>query len=114
MKRVDGKTAIVTGAGAGLGRASALMLAREGALVAVTDVNEGDGRLVVEEIEGNGGQALFIRQDVASEVDWSTTIEGVLGSFGRLDVLVNNAGVGVSGNVEDTTLEQWRALMAVN
>ena len=87
MKRVDGKVAIVTGAAAGLGRASALMLAREGARVAVTDVNEEDGRSVVEEIAGDGAQALFVRQDVASEADWSKTIETVLAEFGRLDVL---------------------------
>jgi NAD(P)-dependent dehydrogenase (short-subunit alcohol dehydrogenase family) len=114
MKRVDGKVAIVTGAAAGLGRASALMLAREGARVAVTDVNEGDGRSVVEEIAGDGAQALFVRQDVASEADWSKTIETVLAEFGRLDVLVNNAGVALSASVEDTTLDQWRWLMAIN
>src|SRR5262245_1867810 len=102
MGRVLGKTAIVTGGGLGLGRASALMLAQEGAKVVVTDVNEDEGRTVVETIDGDGGQALFVRQDVASEAGWAKVMEQTLHHFSRLDVLVNNAGVAVSANVEET------------
>jgi NAD(P)-dependent dehydrogenase (short-subunit alcohol dehydrogenase family) len=114
MKRVEGKVAIVTGASLGLGRASALLLAREGARVAVTDVKEEEGRAVVEEIEAEGGEALFLSHDVADEDAWKRTIAATIKRFGGVNVLVNNAGVGVPGTVEETTLEQWRWLMSIN
>ena len=114
MKRVENKVALVTGSGLGLGRACAILLAREGASVMVTDVNEPEGRTTAEEIVEAGGEAMFLRQDVASEADWDAVIAATLRRFGRLDILVNNAGVALGSSVETTTLEQWRALMAVN
>lgn len=114
MNRVAGKVALVTGGGLGLGRASALLLAREGARVAVTDVKEAEGRAVAEEIIDMGGEAIFIRQDVAIESDWENAIETTMRRFGRLDILVNNAGVALGASVEETTLEQWRWLMSIN
>lgn len=114
MQRVAGKVAVVTGGGLGLGRAACLMLAREGARIAVTDVKEAEGRGVAEEIIAAGGEAIFLRHDVASETDWKNVIDTVMARFGRLDILVNNAGVALTGSVEDTTLEQWRWLMSIN
>jgi NAD(P)-dependent dehydrogenase (short-subunit alcohol dehydrogenase family) len=114
MNRVAGKVALVTGAGLGLGRASALMLAREGARVAVTDVKEAEGRAVAEEIIEAGGEAIFMRHDVASEADWANVIDITLRRFGKLDILVNNAGVLFAANVGETALERWRWLMSVN
>lgn len=114
MARVRDKVALVTGGGLGLGRACAMMLAAEGAKVMVTDLKEQEGRGVAEEIVEAGGEAMFMRQDAASEADWDAVIAAVLHRFGRLDILVNNAGVALGANVETTTLEQWRALMAVN
>jgi len=114
MKRVEGKVALVTGGGLGLGRACAMMLAREGAKVIVTDVKEQEGRAVADEIVEAGGEAMFIRQDVSSEADWDAAMAATIRRFGRLEILVNNAGVALGGDVENTTLEQWRALMAVN
>jgi NAD(P)-dependent dehydrogenase (short-subunit alcohol dehydrogenase family) len=114
MKRVEGKVAIVTGGGLGLGRAAALMLAREGASVAVTDVKEDEGKAVAAEITAQGGTAIFLRHDVAHEDDWKSVARAVMDRFGRLDILVNNAGVALSGNVEQTTLDQWRWLMSIN
>jgi 3(or 17)beta-hydroxysteroid dehydrogenase len=114
MKRVEGKVALVTGAGLGLGKAAARMLVEEGACVVVTDVNEQEGRAVADQIVDGGGQAIFVRHDVASEADWKNALELTTSRFGKLDVLVNNAGVGVPGTVEDTTLEQWRWLMSIN
>lgn len=114
MARVKNKVALVTGAGLGLGRACAMMLASEGAKVMVTDLKEEEGRAVADAIVEAGGEAMFMRHDVASEVDWDAAIAAVFHRFGRLDILVNNAGVALGADVEATTLEQWRALMAVN
>lgn len=114
MKRVAGKVALVTGAGLGLGRATAKLLAREGAKVVVSDVREDDGHRVTDEIIDAGGEAIFVRHDVASEADWQTVVAMALSRFGRLDILVNNAGVALSGSVEETSLEQWRWLMSIN
>ncbi|MBK6704449.1 MAG: glucose 1-dehydrogenase [Caulobacteraceae bacterium] len=114
MRRVENKVALVTGGGLGLGRACAVLLAREGAKVMITDVKEREGRVVAEEIVEAGGEAMFMRQDVSSETDWDAVSAATLRRFGRLNILVNNAGVALGGSVETTTLEQWRALMAVN
>ncbi len=114
MGRVQGKTAIVTGGALGLGRASALMLAREGARVVVTDVLEGEGAQTRDAIVAAGGEAVFRRQDVASEPDWIATIEAARDQYGGLDILVNNAGVALPASVEGTSLEQWRWLMSIN
>ena len=109
MKRVEGKVVLVTGAGSGLGAADALMLAREGAHVIVGDVDEAAGRAVARDAGG-----LFIRHDVRSEDDWRAAIELVMRRFGRLDVLVNNAGNVIAADIEQTSLEQFRLLQAVH
>jgi 3(or 17)beta-hydroxysteroid dehydrogenase len=114
MGRVEGKVALITGAALGLGRAAAELLSREGAAVAVTDVKDAEGRACVEQIGRNGGRAIFIHHDVALEADWERAIAETLKQFGRLDIVVNNAGVGLAGSVEDCTLEQWRWLMSIN
>lgn len=114
MKRVEGKTAIVTGAALGLGRASALMLAREGARLVLTDVREAEGAKLRDEIAAAGGEAIFVRHDVASEADWISVMTATLERFGGVDVLVNNAGVLFSSKIEETPLEKWRWLMSVN
>ena len=114
MDRVEDKVAIVTGAAMGLGRAQALLLAKEGAKVVVADINEVEGKRVVEEIRSKGGRAIFVKHNVASEEDWSEVIKKTLAEFGKLDILVNNAGVGLGKKIEDTSLEEWRSLMSVN
>jgi NAD(P)-dependent dehydrogenase (short-subunit alcohol dehydrogenase family) len=114
MKRVQGKVALVTGAALGLGRAAAAMLAREGARVVLTDIQSEEGGRAAEEIVAGGGEAMFLRQDVASEEDWRRVMGSVASRFGPLDVLVNNAGVALSASIEDTSLEQWRWLMGIN
>ena len=111
MGRVEGKVVIVTGAASGMGRADAELLAREGARVVVTDLNEADGRQVAESI---GDAAIFLRLDVTDEANWASVIATTVETFGRLDVLVNNAGMIALGNVVETDLQAWRQINAVN
>lgn len=114
MDRVKGKIAIVTGAAGGLGKAQALLLAKEGAKVIVTDIDETQGKKVSEEINAQGGEAIFIQHDVSSEIQWKRVISETLETFGTLDILVNNAGVIIFKNIEDTSLDEWRWLMSIN
>lgn len=114
MDRVKGKVAIITGAASGLGRGAASLLASEGASVIIADINEAGGKEVAGETRRDGGQAVFIKLDVSSESDWNKVIENVLSEFGKLDVLVNNAGVELVKEIADTSLEEWRRLMSVN
>jgi len=114
MDRVKGKVAIITGAASGMGRAEASLLAKEGAKVVVADIDEVNGKKVAEEIGREGGKAIFVKHDVTSESDWSGLIKKTLSEFGKLDVLVNNAGVLFAKPIEDTSLEEWRWLMSVN
>ena len=114
MNRVMGKVAIVTGGAGGMGRAISSLLTREGAKVVVTDINEVNGKEVVEAIRHDGGEAVFVKHDVTSEQDWSKLIEKTLAEFGKLDILVNNAGVMLVKEIKDISLEEWRQLMSVN
>ncbi|VVM72835.1 glucose 1-dehydrogenase [Pseudomonas fluorescens] len=111
MQRVEGKVCIITGAASGIGREDAMLLAREGAKVVLTDLNEEDGRQAAAEI---GANALFIRHDIASESDWQHVIKTTVEHFGRLDVLVNNAAILALGSIEDTTLELWQKVQKIN
>jgi 3(or 17)beta-hydroxysteroid dehydrogenase len=114
MDRVKGKVAIITGAAGGLGRAQALLLAREGAKVVLTDIIEAEPGETVKEIKAAGEEAIFVRHDVTSEDDWAEVIKQTLSSFGRLDILVNNAGILMSKAIVDMTLEDWRRVMSIN
>jgi len=104
MGRVEGKVVLITGAASGLGAADARLLAAEGASVVLTDVNEALGRDVAASIPGS----LFLQHDVRDEQRWQEVIAATVEHFGRLDVLVNNAGVVVFANVEEISLEKYR------
>ena len=114
MERVKGKVAIVTGAASGIGRATALLLAKEGAKVVIGDINEAGGKEVTEEIKRESGEALSMRQDVRVERDWEDVIKKTLAEYGELNILVNNAGVMFLKEIENTSLEEWHSLMSVN
>jgi len=113
--RVDGKVALVTGGASGLGAESARRLAREGARVVLTDIAAEAGQALADEIAAAGGAGAFLQQDVTDEARWSEVVETVMGRFGRLDVLVNSAGVGSGGQpILQATLEGWRRITSIN
>jgi len=114
MYRVKGKVALVTGGASGIGRASAMLLAKEGAAVAVTDVQDDQGRDVAAAIKKAGGGAVFLHHDVASEDAWMGVVAEVNARFGRLDILVNNAGIAIAGSVLTMTLADWQRQQAIN
>jgi NAD(P)-dependent dehydrogenase (short-subunit alcohol dehydrogenase family) len=109
--RLAGKVCIVTGAGSGIGRASALLFGAEGGLVVAADLEELSAR---ETAEAVGGEAVAHRVDVADEKETLALVARVVERFGRIDVLLNNAGISGVGDVEETTLEQWEQVMRVN
>lgn len=111
MGRVQDKVAIITGAASGVGKEDALLLAREGARVVLTDLNEEAGRAVAKEI---GDAALFVKHDIALEEGWVEVIAKTKEAFGGVDILVNNAAILQYGNIEDTDLALWQKIQRVN
>jgi 3(or 17)beta-hydroxysteroid dehydrogenase len=112
--RLAGKVALISGGARGMGACEAGLFAREGARVVIGDLREAEGRAVEAEIVAKGGEALFVQLDVTSENDWQRAVTAAEDRFGKLDVLVNNAGVGGVGRVEDTKLEEWNRVMDIN
>jgi len=114
MGIVDGRRAIVTGAASGIGRATALLLAREGAAVVAADLDEAGVAEVVAAIEAEGGRAAAVRCDVTVEADCRRLVEAAVASLGGLDVVVNAAGIIRRTSVVETSEEEWDRVMAVN
>jgi NAD(P)-dependent dehydrogenase (short-subunit alcohol dehydrogenase family) len=114
MDRVKGKVALVTGAASGIGRACAVLLAREGAKVIATDVQDDMGKDCVAAITKAGGEAAYLHHDVTREDAWENAIAETKARFGRLDVLVNNAGIAIAGPVTEILLNEWRRQQAIN
>jgi NAD(P)-dependent dehydrogenase (short-subunit alcohol dehydrogenase family) len=115
MGRVDNKIALVTGAAQGLGAAIATMLANEGAKVALSDINIDGARDIASEINSDHpDSAIAIEQNVTDEVEWQRVLQQVTADLGSLHILVNNAGIGSIGSVEDETYENWRHVHAVD
>ncbi len=113
MGRIDGRVALVTGASRGIGARVAKRLAEEGASVLLTDILE-DTSDVTGEIRKDGGNAHFVHHDVTSEKDWDAAVKAAQDELGGLDILVNNAGIFLSKPITETTLEDFRRVMAIN
>ena len=111
MGRVEGKVALVTGGASGIGRACAELLTAEGARVAITDIDAAGGRTAADEI---GADTLFIEHDVTDEDAWRAAVEQTVAVFDGLHILVQSAGIAMHATVEDTSLEDWRRIHAVD
>lgn len=114
MFNLDGKSALVTGAGSGIGREIALLFAKQGAHVGVADINVAGAESVTDEITAAGGKARAITLDVTSAESASAATAAMVEDTGRLDILVNNAGIGLVGNLTETTPDDFARLVAVN
>lgn len=112
--RMEGKVAFVSGGARGIGAAISLLLAREGASVVIGDILEPEGLAIETEIRKAGGQTRFIHMDVRHEGQWKHSLESTVVRFGKLDVLVNNAGISTSQGVEDISVETWDRILDVN
>ncbi|RCX16766.1 NAD(P)-dependent dehydrogenase (short-subunit alcohol dehydrogenase family) [Fontibacillus phaseoli] len=114
MGRLDNKVAIITGAAGGMGKADALLFAREGAKVVITDIQEDKVLAAAEEINQNGGEALGVVHNVTSEDDWKRVVDEAVAKFGKIDILINNAGISSPTPMMDTTVELWNKVMDIN
>lgn len=109
-----GKVALVTGAAAGIGAACARKLAEAGAQVMLTDIDASRGAATTAAINGAGGKAMFLPQDVTQEARWAEVIAATLQAFGRLDIMVANAGIAIAGPLESMTLADFQRQQAIN
>ena len=110
--RLEGKVALISGGARGMGAVEAVLFAEEGAKVVIGDVLEDEGKTVADSIPD--GNAAFIRLDVTSEDDWQAAVALAVQRYGKLDVLVNNAGVGATSMIEETTVAEWDRVMDIN
>jgi NAD(P)-dependent dehydrogenase (short-subunit alcohol dehydrogenase family) len=114
--RLEGKVAIVSGGASGIGEATSRLFAREGARVVIADVNDELGSAVESDIRNGGGDAAYLRLDVTDEGQWQSVVVETVDRYGRLDIVVNSAGISVPGRppTEEQSVEGWDAVMAVN
>ena len=112
--RLKGKVALISGGARGMGAVEAKLFALEGAKIIIGDILESEGLRTEAEINANGGECIFVRLDVTTEADWQSAMRFAMTRFGRLDVLVNNAGISVSGIIEDLSEGDWDRVMDIN
>ena len=113
MARFDGRVALITGGASGIGKATAKRIAGEGGSVVIADLQDETGRSVVDEIQASGGKASYVHLNVTDEEGWAKAVAATLEAFGRLDVLVNNAGIGDTEPLEVTSVDTWNKVVAV-
>ncbi len=114
MGRVEGKVALITGGTAGIGYAAAELICKEGGKIVITDLRQELGEASAQRLRDQGWDTAFVHQDVTSETRWPEVIAAVVKRHGRLDVLVNNAGVGAATDLEESDLAHWRFVQSVN
>ena len=114
MKRLQGKTALISGAANGMGAAEARIFADEGAKVIVADVDDTGAKSVVQDIKDAGGTAMAVHLDVSDAASWEKAIDEGQKAFGNINVLVNNAGIAFLKPVQDTSEEEWDKIFAIN
>ena len=112
--RLEGKVAIVSGGAHGMGAVEAKLFGREGARVVIADIRDQDGQRIEAEINEAGGQALYVHTDVTDESAWANVVNRAVQRFGRLDVLVNNAGISSRAVPDDDSLDAWTRIMDIN
>ena len=112
--RLEGKVALISGGARGQGAAEAKLFVEEGAKVVFGDVLDEQGKQVEADIHEAGGEATYVHLDVTREADWESAVETAVSRYGKLDVLVNNAGIALRKSIEDTTEEDWDRIMAIN
>jgi cyclopentanol dehydrogenase len=114
MGRLDGKVALISGGARGQGATEARLFVREGAKVVIGDILDAEGQQVAAELRATGCEATYVHLDVTSERDWRAAVETAVRQYGRLQVLVNNAGIIIRKSIEDTSVEDWDRTQAVN
>lgn len=114
MKNFEGKVTIITGGGAGIGKALCLELGKQGSIIVVADINEDNAKKVAVEIVQSGGNAHYIGVDVSKESDVKNMIDDAVSRYGRIDYLFNNAGIAIGGDSRDISFEQWKKVMDIN
>ncbi len=112
--RLEGKVALISGAARGMGAEEARIFAREGAKVVIGDISQEEGKAVEAQIAEAGGQALFVTLDVTQEENWANAVDQAVARFGKLDVLVNNAGISSRAFTDDIGIDAWDKIMEVN
>lgn len=114
MQRFENAVAIVTGGGMGLGEALCEELGRRGATVVIADIDGGAARQVAGRLEESGAPAVALRVDVANQAEVAQLIESVVAEYGRLDYMINNAGIAIGGDSRDLSMQQWRRVLDVD
>ncbi|MGO4349700.1 SDR family NAD(P)-dependent oxidoreductase [Paenibacillus sp. MCAF9] len=112
--RLQGKIAVITGAGTGIGKTTALRFAKEGAKVVVTDINLENVKKTADEIQQSGGEALALHHDVSHEDSWTQVVDASLSAYGQIDILFNNAGIYFIKPLAEMTLDEFNRMMSIN
>ena len=114
MARLEGKVALISGGARGQGAVEARMFAEEGASVVIGDILDEQGRQTEAELQELGYNVTFVHLDVTSESDWDAAVQAAVGAYGKLDILLNNAGILIRKNIEETTEEDWDRIFSIN
>ncbi len=114
MGRLDGRTALISGAASGIGRGAAMLFAQEGAAIVAADIDESGGKAVVDTIKSAGGRAVFAKLDVTNEGHWESATAFAVEQYGSLNIVANVAGIGAPSDLEELTLDHWNREIAIN